>query len=1094
MQRFGRRRRTEKTDGPDRAAQAAHLLGLPLADLRAADADELAQTLGAVMERIADELAAEPENRYADLFERSPLPSFLLDTDGILREVNASACRFIGCTRAQLIGTHFERYLTAASFEIAAEDFVNLVAGDWVRTQREHTFVRADGTSVTALVVVSPVVGEDGSVTEVVGMVYDADEQRRMQAALLRSDGQMRAFASANPLILWACDADGIITMSDGAGLAVLGLQPADVIGHALHEFIPDDDVFAAVESVFDGNSAEAEALFRGEVLHTWFEPLVEVDGTVSGAVGITLNVTDQRRTQQEVEQNAHRALALARLARTTTASLLDLDGLLDEVVATVASEIAPIVALAVLGHDGKVSACRVQHPDPEAAAALVPIAPELIANGIGPLAAALASRGPVTLSEVPPEPLFARSYARWVDAWPLMSGLAVPLLARDRAIGVLLVARHDSTPITDHDRAFLTVLADHAALAIDNGRLLGSLTRELDQRTAAERALDSRAAQQTAVAQLGRHALSSSTLEMVLREACDTVVQILGAARVSVLLPGSAGRLRIMATAGKVERDRDAPIDTHPGSMARFVLDAVDVVHSEDLHVEDRFEPDAKLLEAGVRATLMVRIGAPNGDAGLIAAHDTRPRRFNDDEMVFLQSVAHVVAAAIVRDDAERRLLHRALHDPLTGLPNRALLEDRLGQALGRASRDGGTVAVLFLDLDRFKIVNDGLGHAAGDELLVEVASRLAPLLRAGDTMARFGGDEFVVCSERCDEEAALQLAHRLLSALAEPFAISGGVVTVDGSIGIALGTGGETPDAVLRDADLAMYRAKATGRGHAEVFEPALRHDAIRVLELEQSLRAGLSGGELIYRFQPEISLETGDVTGVEALLRWDHPVRGELPPIAFIEAAEETGVIVAIGRALLAEVCRTAGVLQALFGESAPVVWCNLAARELAQSDLIDHVRSTLERCGVDAERIGFEVTERVILADAERAESTLRGLRALGVHLAIDDFGTGYSSLLHLRRFPVDVLKIDRTFIDGVADDGEDLAIVTAVTGLAHSLGMEVVAEGVETERQAARLRALGCDVGQGYVWGAPMLAHELDAWFVERRTAASTLPT
>ena len=442
---------------------------------------------------------------------------------------------------------------------------------------------------------------------------------------------------------------------------------------------------------------------------------------------------------------------------------------------------------------------------------------------------------------------------------------------------------------------------------------------------------------------------------------------------------------------------------------------------------------------------------------------------------------LARSINYAVERKRVEAELAHQALHDALTGLPNRGLFLDRLEQALARNSRHGSDLAVLFCDLDRFKVVNDSLGHGAGDLLLVDVARRLEEVLRMGDTAARFGGDEFVIlCEEVSGAHQAIAIAERVSEVLTAPFVLGEDEAFVRTSIGIAMASGPTArPEALLRDADAAMYRAKERGGGVYEVFDDEMRARAVRRLEIENALYRALERDEFLLHYQPQISLSTGAVAGLEALVRWQHPER-LVPPGEFIESAEETGLIIEIGAWVLREACEQSARWAALRPPDAPLrMSVNLSARQCSHPDLVGLVRSTLAETGADPSSICLEITETAVMADMEATVGVLDHLRALGVTLAIDDFGTGWSSLRALQRFPVDEVKIDRSFVDGVARDPQEAAIVAAVISLSHALGLRTVAEGIETVSQVDRLRALGCDLAQGYFFWRPAPARELD---------------
>jgi diguanylate cyclase (GGDEF)-like protein/PAS domain S-box-containing protein len=434
----------------------------------------------------------------------------------------------------------------------------------------------------------------------------------------------------------------------------------------------------------------------------------------------------------------------------------------------------------------------------------------------------------------------------------------------------------------------------------------------------------------------------------------------------------------------------------------------------------------------------------------------------------------------AFVRDITKRKryeeeLARRAVTDPLTGLANRRYFVSQLDAALDRLDRRDGTVAVLFIDLDRFKVINDSLGHAAGDRLLVALADRMRQVLRPTDTLARFGGDEFaLVCEDLGGERDAAALADRLLEVLRQKVYLDGRGVVVDVSIGIALTSSAEGPaEDLLRDADAAMYRAKGRGGGLWELFDEELRAHAVARLDLEDALRRALEEGELRVFYQPVTTLDERPVSA-EALVRWQHPAHGLISPADFIPIAEETGLIVPLGQFVLEEACRQLAEWRRSDPALAELtIAVNLSARQLADPGLPERVCEVLTANGLDPSVLCLEITESVLMDDVGTPANSLLALHELGVQLAVDDFGTGYSSLLSLRRFPVQVLKLDRSFVSGLGRNERDTAIVGSVIQLAHALGLVAVAEGVETEAQLEALVSLGCDRAQGYLWSPPV---------------------
>ena len=449
------------------------------------------------------------------------------------------------------------------------------------------------------------------------------------------------------------------------------------------------------------------------------------------------------------------------------------------------------------------------------------------------------------------------------------------------------------------------------------------------------------------------------------------------------------------------------------------------------------------------------------------------------DEPLYFVTQVQDVTG----RKRMEERLRRQALHDSLTGLPNRQLFVDRLGHALRRTRRHGNRVAVLFMDLDKFKVVNDSLGHEAGDLLLTVVAQRLQRCLRPEDTLARFGGDEFVVLIDAVHDPAqAVQVAERITEDLRRPFILTGRELYVAASIGIAMGHARtHDPDGLLREADTAMYRVKGEGGGYT-VFDPTMYEQALRRLEVEHDLRRAIEREEFVVHYQPVVDLQTGGLWGLEALVRWDHPERGLLDPDEFVPIAEESGLVVPMGELVLGEACRRAAEWQREFPRTPPLAMSvNLSGRQLRRPDLHETMGQALAETALPATSLGLDITETVYISALEANTAALDRLSALGVRISLDDFGSGYSSLSYLKRLPADILKIDKSFVRGLGMEVEDTAIVQTVVDLAHILGMEVVAEGVEIEEQETLLKEMGCDFAQGFYFAKPLPPEEVPAF-------------
>ena len=482
--------------------------------------------------------------------------------------------------------------------------------------------------------------------------------------------------------------------------------------------------------------------------------------------------------------------------------------------------------------------------------------------------------------------------------------------------------------------------------------------------------------------------------------------------------------------------------------------------------------------------ASGMVPIEVPVGGAyRLLVRSDPYLPFFARDEFRTLTALGEFVGLAIDRcelfereREAQAELAHQAMHDSLTGLPNRAFFTERLTEALARTQRQSSALAVMFIDLDRFKLVNDGIDHAAGDEVLAETARRLLATARAGDMVSRFGGDEFTVLAEVHTEDEALNLADRLRTAISAPILIGARELSVGASIGVVMTDGGDDPVAMVRDADAAMYRAKEGGRDRVVLFGSQIRRQALHRLDIESELRHALVHGEIGAVYQPIVDLRSGAVTGIEALARWDHPSRGRLTPDEFLGVAEDTHLIIPLGEQILTLACEHARHWASI-ADSKFKVWVNVSARQFADPGLRDTVMRIVGDAGVAPSMLGIEITESVLMAGTDLVAEQLEQMRSCGVSIAIDDFGTGFSSLGYLARFPVDRLKIDRSFVVGIGTE-PSTSLLTACLAMGDSLGLTTVAEGVETLEQAEWLTEAGCDAAQGYHYARPLNAHQI----------------
>ncbi|MCW2989909.1 MAG: hypothetical protein JWM73_503 [Solirubrobacterales bacterium] len=591
---------------------------------------------------------------------------------------------------------------------------------------------------------------------------------------------------------------------------------------------------------------------------------------------------------------------------------------------------------------------------------------------------------------------------------------------------------------------------------------------------------LQGHAVRSDALARFSREALEPDHVGELPQAAVTLLCDEFGADCATVLLlSGDAQALHIVAAAGW-RRDivGSASIPVRGDTLSGRALQAAEPLFSGE---HPQLAGDPALDAEDVRGSVLVPLRGRDEVYGVLAVHARRAEAFDAQDAVQFEAVAGVLANALDRARSADRLRHQAYHDDLTGQPNRHLFMERLGGALARAHEQQTTTAVLFLDLDNFKVLNDSLGHQAGDSMLVALVPRLRKALYLSDTIARFGGDEFVLLCEGVDgETGALAIAERLHAALEEPFAIGGAVHRLTASIGVALGGDGGEPDALLRDAHAALSRAKASGRDRTALYDAGMRHGALVRLHMESALHDALELGQLRLVYQPIVDLADGRIVACEALLRWRHPELGEVAPVDMIPVAEETGVIVRIGEWALREACAEQARWRALAGDAAPAVTVNVSPRQLVEPALPGHIAGVLRETGLAPSELVVEITESTLIEDNSAATDRLAQLRGLGVRLALDDFGTGYSSLAYLRRFAVDTVKIDRSFVATMDDATGGDAIVAAVLGLTAGLGSNAVAEGIETPQQLARLRAMGCRLGQGYLFARPLPGAEIEA--------------
>ena len=933
----------------------------------------------------------------------------ILDLGGRFRMVNPALCRLLGRGPEEILGKRTLEVTHPEDRPDSASALEALASGASVSDKRRKRYERPDGSTITVERTTTIVRDSEGEAVGLFTQVVDVSEAAAAEEALRRSEKRFRALvANAHDLTLLV-DGRGRIVYASPASVDLLGYPPAELEGVSAIEFVHPEEIDCA-RVIFDIQAEPAGLSAPAE------HRLRHRDGSFRHAeiVGTSLFGDEDVgalvlniRDVTEAREAADRLRASEARLRALVSGSWDVITLHDRLGRYLYC--SPAVT-PMLGWSPE------ELLDAEAA--------ELIHEED----VEAAREFWLSVARGGPGRVLQYRYRHKDGSWRWLESAAHNRLEDPAVAGVVVTSRDVS-------------------------------------------ARRRRAAQQDAVALLSHEALQGGTADALFQRAVDLVASVLEVEFCTVLRLEGPDQLRVVVRSGSplFEGPFAREVGGQPVSLAASALreKRTMIWRSEERSVS----PYPRLSSLGVRSGTATTIGDGTQLYGALSVYSTRPDAFSEDEVSFLEATANVLAAAIGRWRAERELLRQALHDNLTGLPNRTLLLDRLGAALARLDRQPGSLAVLFIDTDDFKVVNDSLGHAAGDQIVSAVAERISRELRHSDIVARLGGDEFIVLCEDASSQTAERMAERIRQALASPIDLGERHVVVTASIGIAVVTEtGLTPGDVLAQADTAMYSAKRAGKDRAAVFDLRMRQEVTAQLDMASGLRRALKEEELRLFFQPVVDSETGGIVGAEALVRWEHPLEGLIGPDRFVRYAESSGLIVPIGAWVLEAACRQAAAFEASGRPLSMSV--NVSSRQLTEVDLVAVVREALGRAEISPAALSLEVTESAVMTDLDRAARVLDGLRQIGVRVGLDDFGTGHSSLSYLAGLPLDFVKIDRSFIARFGQDRRAAALLEAIASMCRTLELAVVAEGVETGRQRDEVCRLGIRYMQGLLFGGP----------------------
>jgi diguanylate cyclase (GGDEF)-like protein/PAS domain S-box-containing protein len=1070
------------------------------------------------------------------LFESNPQPAWIFDLSTLrFLAVNAAAVRFYDYSAAAFRELSLREIVAPEDLDQVVSEVALASEGPPIPPStgvRRHR--RRDGVRLDVEVAWSRVSYEGRAA--VLAVMVDVTAQRLAETALWQSEDHLRAVVNGAPVVLWATDREGRFTLSEGRGLTSLNLRPGEVVGRTVYELYREyPQVLECHERALTGEQFTVTLDVGALVFESHYAPL-RADGEIVGVFGVATDVTARKvaeRTRDEALQfnreivsNAGEGIVVLDLDlryRVWNRAIEEVTGLsAAEVIGQPALELFPHLreqgvdllmrrALAgetvsspdvhfhipQNGRTGWVSARYSPHRDAQGRIqGVVGLVREITDRRRAEEALRSSEQKFRTIAATLPCAVYIYQDGRFAFANPALTAITgytpdeldrlgywdvihpdshdtVRVRSSARLAGQPVPERYEVRILRRDGQLRWLDLSDEIIEFGGQPAVLGTAFDVTDRRQGETLERDrSRVVEMVATNQpLSEILLELAALVEAQRPEMIASVLLLRGDR---LYPGAAPRLPEALSAAIADGIEPGPAAGSCGTAAY----RGQMVISPDIEQDPLWKDYVPvMLAAGLRASWSVPIfSAAREVLGTFALYYREPRRPTADDITLLQVASGLAAVAIEQRGLTDRLAHQAHHDALTGLPNRVLFEDRLGVALAHAHRQDRQLAVLFLDLDQFKVINDSLGHGLGDRLLQSVAERLLSSVREGDTVARQGGDEFILLLPWIPSAVdAAKVARKILEALRQPFHLDGHDLYVTTSIGISVyPEDGQSVSSLIKNSDSALYRAKERGRDGVQLYTPAMNAHAAERLNLEGSLRRALPLGQFELYYQPVVDAVRLEAVGVEALLRWRHPERGVLSPGDFINLAEVTGLIGQIGPWALRTACGQVRKWH-LKGYSNLMLSVNVSARQFLEGDLVAQVAAALDETGLDPRLLELEITESVAMQRAEATSSMLVRLKALGVRVAIDDFGTGYSSLAYLKRFPLDTLKIDRSFVQDIHDDPVAAAISRAVIVMAHTLKLRVVAEGVESEEQRDFLAANGCDYMQGYLFGRPVPA-------------------